>query len=83
MEPIFELMTGLAFLLEYAVFLCMIIPFFMAMNNPPSETVYDKLARKEEEDKKEKIEQYKRLAASFQLNQQRAMPQPVQIVQML
>ena len=93
MEGMFELITAMGYILEYIVFLNMIIPFFKALNNPPTSTIYEQLAQKEDDAEKERLAMFEQVVKSAQLVQMGqsekmcqpvpTAPAPAQIVQMV
>lgn len=71
MENIYALLECIAAVVEYTIFLNMAIPFLRALNNPPTETLSNTLAQFEEEEKNEKIAEYKKMLETM------AAPQPL------
>ena len=50
MENVYELVLTCAYLIEYIVFLCMVISFLGLLGNPPTQTIYSQLQDKEEQE---------------------------------
>ena len=61
MENIYALMESITDIVEYIIFLNMVIPFLKALNNPPTDSLDASLAKWEEEEKQEKIAEYKNM----------------------
>ncbi len=69
MEGMFELLTAMGYIIEFVVFMNMIIPFMRAIGNPPTNTIYEQLQAKEEQEEKEKEEMYKQVVEGARLTQ--------------